>query len=68
VRELTWSRHQLQDLADRRFRAAQQLDQNKADLGEGEDPSREGEMSFSDLFRKVALPFGLPILLLERCR
>ncbi|GMH35468.1 hypothetical protein BSKO_03336 [Bryopsis sp. KO-2023] len=46
VRDLTWSRHQLEELAERRYRAAQLANGLP---GEDEVP----QTSFSDLFKKV---------------
>mmetsp|Transcript_6775 Transcript_6775/g.16881 ORF Transcript_6775/g.16881 Transcript_6775/m.16881 type:complete len:520 (-) Transcript_6775:1033-2592(-) len=56
VRDLTWSRHQLEELAERRFRAAQQ--QLKAEavaqgLPNGGPVQDMAAMTFSDLFKKV---------------
>ena len=55
VRDLTWSRHQLEDLAERRFRAAQRSERDKEEFQEGSDPTDTSEMSFSDLFKKASL-------------
>lgn len=56
VRDLTWSRHQLEELAERRFRAAQQ--QLKTEMQAGGmlndvAVSDSASMSFADLFKKV---------------
>ncbi len=51
VRDLTWSRHQLEELAERRFRAAQ----NALLQAEGLAPDAEAaNTSFADLFKKVS--------------
>lgn len=58
VRDLTWSRHQLEELAERRFRAAQEvLRAEEGNAAPGTAPSSNlpevGSMSFADLFKKV---------------
>lgn len=59
VRDLQWSRHQLEELAERRFRAAQEALKAEAaaagaDYGAGEpDYADAGGTSFADLFKKV---------------
>eukprot|EP00798_Chlamydomonas_sp_ICE-L_P003078 gene3078-13099_t len=57
VRDLTWSRHQLEELAERRFRAAQQSLREETAVANGlkYDPSSDGQdtTSFADLFKKV---------------
>ncbi len=54
VRDLTWSRHQLEELAERRFLAAQQQRQQQLGGG-GENGSgrRKPEYTFADLFKAV---------------
>lgn len=55
VRDLTWSRHQLEELAERRFRAAQQALQEEA-VASGEQlphGSNISSTSFADLFKMV---------------
>lgn len=57
VRDLVWSRHQLEELAERRFRAAQQALLAESGKG-GSAPSdaqyaEASSMSFADLFKKV---------------
>ncbi|KAA8491917.1 hypothetical protein FVE85_8399 [Porphyridium purpureum] len=49
VRDLTWSRHQLADLAERRFRAAQLMAAKKSGNPEAAVPMR----SFKELFERV---------------
>ncbi|KIZ03158.1 hypothetical protein MNEG_4804 [Monoraphidium neglectum] len=61
VRDLTWSRHQLEELAERRFRAAQDslkaeaLAQGRPFPGgtNGDAGAVAGSTSFADLFKKV---------------
>lgn len=58
VRDLTWSRHQLEELAERRFVAAQRasLRSNTAASADGYvDPPSSDVLgaSFTDLFKKV---------------
>ena len=58
VRDLTWSRHQLEELAERRFVAAQRasLRTNTSTAGDGYSappPSDVLGASFADLFKKV---------------
>eukprot|EP00210_Caulerpa_lentillifera_P007911 g7552.t1 len=53
VRDLIWSRHQLEDLAERRFRAAQLSEKKHMNFDDGEDPTDDKDTSFSDLFRQV---------------
>ena len=60
VRDLTWSRHQLEELAERRFVAAQRasLRTNTSTAGDGySDPPPSDVLgaSFADLFKKVNL-------------
>mmetsp|Transcript_35212 Transcript_35212/g.78366 ORF Transcript_35212/g.78366 Transcript_35212/m.78366 type:complete len:519 (+) Transcript_35212:247-1803(+) len=55
VRDLTWSRHQLEELAERRFRAAQDALRAEA-AANGTAPASyaaDTSMSFADLFKKV---------------
>lgn len=62
MRDLTWSRHQLEELAERRFLAAQQQRQRAVAGGDssgvgGENGSaaakRQSQYSFADLFKAV---------------
>ena len=58
VRDLTWSRHQLEELAERRFVAAQRaaLRTNTSASADGyTDPPSSDALgaSFTDLFKKV---------------
>ena len=57
VRDLTWSRHQLEELAERRFRAAQDAlkDGDKAAHGQSKGTSSiaNDSTSFADLFKMV---------------
>lgn len=61
VRDLTWSRHQLEELAERRFVAAQQQRQRQAAAAAGyengggvADVRKKGQQySFADLFKAV---------------
>ncbi len=60
VRDLTWSRHQLEELAERRFVAAQRaaLRTNTSAASDGYiDPPSSDVLgaSFTDLFKKVCL-------------
>lgn len=60
VRDLTWSRHQLEELAERRFVAAQRasLRCNTSAAADGyTDPPSSDALgaSFTDLFKKVGL-------------
>ena len=57
VRDLTWSRHQLEELAKRRFIAAQKQRGPQALVGEGyvAADSDLAKGSFNDLFKKVRL-------------
>lgn len=52
VRDLTWSRHQLEELAERRFMAAQQ--QRQHSLGEN-GGGRQPAYSFAELFKAVKM-------------
>lgn len=72
MRDLTWSRHQLEELAERRFVAAQRATASRASPGGGDrGPDGWGDApgdlgastSFIDLFKKVCVS-GLP----EGCR
>lgn len=54
VRDLTWSRHQLEELAERRFRAAQNALKVEGPIP-GADPEAEST-SFADLFKKARCP------------
>lgn len=51
VRDLTWSRHQLEELAESRFRAAQLA--NSSSTSDGSD-DQASLTSFSDLFKKAS--------------
>lgn len=58
VRDLTWSRHQLEELAERRFVAAQRLTLHNstaggADAYNGTTSPDALNASFTDLFKKV---------------
>ncbi|GAB4824161.1 hypothetical protein N2152v2_011207 [Parachlorella kessleri] len=60
VRDLTWSRHQLEELAERRFLAAQQQRQAQQQLyaspgggGGGENGGTRSAYTFADLFKAV---------------
>mmetsp|Transcript_15009 Transcript_15009/g.26085 ORF Transcript_15009/g.26085 Transcript_15009/m.26085 type:complete len:518 (-) Transcript_15009:676-2229(-) len=56
VRDLAWSRHQLEELAERRFRAAQQQlkdEANSQGLPSFNPMVSEAAISFTDLFQKV---------------
>lgn len=60
VRDLTWSRHQLEELAERRFVAAQRASQrcNTSASADGyPDPPSSDVLgaSFTDLFKKVVV-------------
>ena len=68
VRDLTWSRHQLEELAERRFVAAQRATASRASPGVGDrGPDGWGEApgdlgastSFIDLFKKVRPAAGV---------
>ena len=53
VRDLTWSRHQLEELAERRFRAAQNaLKEDEGHVPAGANPEADAT-SFADLFKKA---------------
>lgn len=61
VRDLTWSRHQLEELAERRFVAAQRAAGGRlaAPSHDGAwvgDPSDIAPTSFNDLFKQVCRP------------
>jgi len=70
VRDLTWSRHQLEELAERRFRAAQDSlrAESAAAAAGGGRPWADGDgeasagasssTSFADLFKKVRVGCG----------
>ncbi|GFR45248.1 hypothetical protein Agub_g6354 [Astrephomene gubernaculifera] len=51
VRDLVWSRHQLEELAERRFRAAQQA--LREEFGRQGGADEASNLSFADLFKKV---------------
>jgi hypothetical protein len=58
VRDLTWSRHQLEELAERRFVAAQRAAARSGspaphDAPWNGDTDMQAPTSFSDLFKKV---------------
>ncbi|CAD7694808.1 unnamed protein product [Ostreobium quekettii] len=53
VRDLVWSRHQLEELAERRWQASQDANRASAIAMEGSDPDMGSETTFSDLFKKV---------------
>lgn len=61
VRDLTWSRHQLEELAERRFVAAQRAAARSGsassphDAPWSGDADMQGPTCFSDLFKKVCL-------------
>ena len=52
VRDLVWSRHQLEELAERRWQASQEANKFVVAV-EGSDPDMGPEITFSDLFKKV---------------
>ena len=59
VRDLTWSRHQLEQLAERRFVAAQRPSTSLApDATSSASSPGQGPMQFASLFEKVRLPFA----------
>ena len=59
VRDLTWSRHQLEELAERRFRAAQEALQAEAQAnGKTTELMDTSNTTFADLFRKVLVKWG----------
>lgn len=56
VRDLAWSRHQLEELAERRFRAAQEQLKEEAianGMGSQLPAGSDDFMTFADLFKKV---------------
>ncbi|GAX81460.1 hypothetical protein CEUSTIGMA_g8889.t1 [Chlamydomonas eustigma] len=57
VRDLTWSRHQLEELAERRFRAAQDAlrseGQQQQQMSSSDSNTMANATSFADLFKKV---------------
>lgn len=60
VRDLTWSRHQLEELAERRFRAAQEALQAEAQAnGKTTELVDTSNTTFADLFRKVLVGRGV---------
>jgi hypothetical protein len=56
VRDLTWSRHQLEELAERRFRAAQEALRSEVQPSPSDSNAVVTSTSFADLFKKVC-PF-----------
>lgn len=61
VREMTWSRHQLEELAEQRFAAAQERFGNGG--GNGGGNGKPG-ISFSELFKEVCILQALACLCL----
>lgn len=60
VRDLTWSRHQLEELAERRFVAAQRANGSRLlvhaqDAAWSGDASDAAHITFNDLFKQVHL-------------
>jgi hypothetical protein len=58
VRDLTWSRHQLEELAERRFAAAQRAAREREGLPIDATDGDASGTSFADLFNKVPPPPG----------
>ena len=66
VRDLTWSRHQLEELAERRFVAAQRANGSRLlvhaqDAAWSGDASDAAHITFNDLFKQVGCSLGRSI-------
>ena len=57
VRDLTWSRHQLEELAERRFLAAQKTARANIAMADHPEQTEAIVLAFQDLFKKVCVGF-----------